>query len=138
MFFTEYKVKAADTATSNTNTPSLADVIRDCPYGILHVTDHSTGNKMAVLVRLSYSELGGLALKVTHNYKVLIENLCGEQVSLKLCNREKNIYVVADVIISRVCNNGYFNKLFLKASVTRFNLFKKNKWHQMIASNSPA
>ena len=129
MFYANYNLSTSEDA-------NFQDVVKHCPYGILHLKNEDSGGKLAVLVRVFYSELNGLSFRIAHNYKVLIEELCGGDVSLKLCNREKNIYLVADVKISPAVKNGFLNKAYLKGAITRFNLFKKNKSDQMIASNN--
>ncbi|MHA4845347.1 hypothetical protein ACX0G7_14340 [Flavitalea antarctica] len=129
MFYANYNLSTSEPARFH-------DVVKDCPYGILHLKDDATGGKLAVLVKVSYSESNGLSFRIAHNYKVMIEELCQGDVSLKLCNKEKNIYLVADVKISPAVKNGLFNKSYLKGAITRFNIFKKNKADQMVALSS--
>jgi hypothetical protein len=123
-------------AKFNLSTPEshlLGDVIKDCPYGILHIKCPETGNKLAVLVEVFYSPLNGLSCRIAHSNKDLLEELCTEPVSLKLCNKEKNIYVVADVQVSPEGKQGFFIRNRLKMAITRFNFFKKNKPYEMIS-----
>jgi hypothetical protein len=129
MFYADYNLLTSEAAM-------FPDVIKHCPYGILHLKDEDSGGKLAVLVRVFYTESKGLSFRIAHNYKVLIEELCQGEVSLKLCNREKNIYMVADVKISPAVKNGFLSKAYLKGAITRFNIFKKNKADQMIAFNN--
>ncbi|RYE57739.1 MAG: hypothetical protein EOP48_05160 [Sphingobacteriales bacterium] len=129
MFYANYNLSTPD--------PQMfAGVVEHCPYGILHVKNEDSGGKLAILVKVFYSHVSGLSFRIAHNYKVLIEDLAETEVSLKLCNREKNIYVVADVKISPAVKNGLLSKAYLKGAITRFNLFKKNKSDQMIAYNN--
>jgi hypothetical protein len=129
MFYANYNLSTSD--------PSMfGDVVEHCPYGILHIKNEESGGKLAVLVRVFYSQANGLSFRIAHNYKVLIEELCESEVSLKLCNKEKNIYMVADVRISRAVKNGFLNKSYLKGAITRFNIFRKNNADQMISFNN--
>jgi hypothetical protein len=129
MFYANYNLSTSDDA-------NFHDIVKHCPYGILHLKNEDNGEKLAMLVRVFYSESNGLSFRIAHNYKVIIEELCDGDVSLKLCNREKNIYFVADVKISPALKNGFLNRAYLKGAITRFNLFKKNKSDQMIAYNN--
>ena len=91
----------------------------------------------ALFVHVGIAYTHGLSFRIAHNYKVLIEELCEGNVSLKPCNREKNIYLVADVRISPAAKNGFLSKSYLKGAITRFNLFRKNNADQMVAFNKP-
>jgi hypothetical protein len=129
MFYSNYNLTTSEDI-------NFQDVVKHCPYGILHLKNEDSNGKLAVLVRVFYHEAIGLSFRIAHNYKVIIEELCAGDVSLKLCNREKNIYLVADVKISPAIKNGFLSKGYLKGAITRFNLFKKNKSDQMIAYNN--
>ncbi|RYF98490.1 MAG: hypothetical protein EOO02_18810 [Chitinophagaceae bacterium] len=117
-----------------TTTPSdFQSVIEECPYGILHVRCQDTGDKFAVLVEVFYSDKKGITCRIAHSQKDLLEELCTEPVSLKLCSREKNIYVVADVTVSPDIKPGLFSRDMLRVAVNKFNFFKKNKSQQMVS-----
>jgi hypothetical protein len=118
---------------SSPDLTSLQDVVRYCPYGILHLRCQDTGNKVAVLVKLNYHNKSGLTCKVAQSDKDLVTDLCNEPVSLKLCNKEMNIYVVASVTVSPDSNPGLLSKNGFKMAVQRFNFFRKNKFQQLIA-----
>jgi hypothetical protein len=115
---------------------TLQEVIKHCPYGILHVRDQETGNKLAILVEVSYSSATGICCRVAHSQKEVMDELLQDAVSLKLCNREKNIYMVADVTVSRERKAGLLSRVNLKVVVNRFNFFRKNKYQQMIAATN--
>ena len=111
----------------------LEEVIKNCPYGILHIKCPETGSRLAVLVEVFYSSSDDLSCKIAHSNKDLLVELCSTPVSLKLCNKEKNIYVVADVRVTPENKQGFFSRDKLKMAITRFNFFKKNKSYEMIS-----
>lgn len=118
----------------STNEPHLLqDVINNCPYGILHIKCPETGSRLAVLVKVFYSPINGLTCKIAHSNNDLLDELCSTAVSLKLCNKEKNIYVVADVRVTPENKQSFFSRDRLKMAITRFNFFRKNKSYEMIA-----
>jgi hypothetical protein len=125
MRYQQYSLKAEEPC-------GLQQVIQHCPYGILHVRDQATGNKLAILVEVSYTEATGIRCRVAHSEKDVMDELLKDAVSLKLCNREKNIYVVADVTVSREKQKGFLNRAHLNVVINKFNFFRKNKFQQMI------
>ena len=122
-------------ALSSPDLTTLQSVIQYCPYGILHLRCQDTGTKVAVLVKLSYTEKNGLTCKVAHSDKDMVSEMCNELVSLKLCNKERNIYVVASVTVSSDASTKFLSKTAFKMVVQRFNFFRKNKFQQLIAQN---
>ncbi|RYY31495.1 MAG: hypothetical protein EOO04_00945 [Chitinophagaceae bacterium] len=120
---------------SSPDLTTLQSVIRYCPYGILHLRCQQTGNKVAVLVKLNYSDKTGLTCKVAHCDKEMVSEMCNEPVSLKLCNKEMNIYVVASVTVSPDSTAKVLSKEGFRMAVQRFNFFRKNKFQQLIAHN---
>jgi hypothetical protein len=112
----------------------LAEVVQHCPYGILHVRDQQTGSKLAILVEVFYDVSTGIRCRVAHSQKEVMDELLKDAVSLKLCNREKNIYFVADVSVSRERQAGLLSRANLKVVINKFNFFRKNKFQQMIAA----
>ena len=111
----------------------LQEVIKDCPYGILHIKCPETGSRLAVLVEVFYSSFNGLSCRIAHSHKDHLEGLCSTTVSLKLCNKEKNIYVVAEVRVTPENKRGFFSRDRLKMAITRFNFFRKSKSYEMIS-----
>jgi hypothetical protein len=116
-------------AITTSQSERLRSVIKDCPYGILHVKCQDTGHKLAVLVEVFYSDTSGICCRIAHSNKDLLNELCNEVVSLKLCNKEKNIYMVADVTITPDTRVGLFSRDRLQLAFRKFNFFKKNKWN---------
>ena len=125
MLYTKYQLATPDPKL-------LQDVVKFCPYGILQIREQETGNKLAVLVEVFYSSTTGFSCRIAHSQKEIMDELLHDTVSLKLCNREKNIYIVADVTVSRDSKPGFFSRAQLKVAVNRFNFFRKNKSQQLI------
>jgi hypothetical protein len=120
----------------NLNTPQpnlFKSVLQFCRFGILHIRNEDTGNKLAVLVELSYSDTHGLRCRVAHSANDFMKELCSKPASLKLCNREKNIYIVADVTVTPDARMGLFKTERLKMAVNKLNFFRKNRSQQLAA-----
>lgn len=110
----------------------LQSIIKDCPFGILHIRCRDTGSKIAVLVKLRYSGRDGLICKVAHTEKDKVTGFCDEPVSLKVCNKQKNIYLVANVTLTPNGGRSLLSKDGFRMIVQKFNFFRKNKSQQLV------
>ncbi|RYE52761.1 MAG: hypothetical protein EOP48_15805 [Sphingobacteriales bacterium] len=126
MQYSKYRLSTPDPS-------QIKEILNHCPYGILHVRCQDSGDRVGVLVEVFYAEETGLSCRIAHSEKDMLNELCNEPVSLKLCNREKNIYVVADVDITPEEKRGFFSKDKLKLAITRLNFFRKNNSQQIVA-----
>ncbi len=123
-------------STFNLSSPhhdGIQSLIRECQFGILHIRCSDTDSKLAILVKLKYSERLGLTCRVVNAEDEKIITACNEPVSLKVCSKEKNIYLVANVtVVGDQPHHHLWSKDGFKMIIKKFIFFRKNKFQQMV------
>lgn len=106
-------------------------IIESCPFGILHIVCPETGNKTAALVEVTMDENTSLSCVVEHT---IHENLTvsGNELSLKLCNRDKNLYAIADVKVYSDNISVSTPKRKLCFEIQKLACFRKNRSQQLV------
>lgn len=110
-------------------------IIESCPFGILHIISPETGNKTTALVEVTMDGNTNLSCMVEHTIE---ENLTvsGNEISLKLCNRDKNLYAVADVTVYADNVTTSTPQRKLRFEIQKLVCFRKNQSQQLVSWNA--
>ena len=108
-------------------------ILEACPYGIMHIVSPRTGDKKAVLVEIEIADNTSLSCTIEHSTDNNNIDISDNSISLKLCNRDENLYAVADVKLhpSNISSTG--SKAKLRLLVQKLSCFRKNKAQQLIS-----
>lgn len=112
-------------------------VLRSCPYGIMHIISPQTGKKKAVLVEIEMTDSTSLSCTVEHTEDNNNIDITDNSISLKLCNRDENLYAVADVKLHPANISTTDSPGKLRLLVQKLSWFRKNKAQQLISYFRP-
>jgi hypothetical protein len=106
-------------------------VIDTCPFGILHIISPETGNKTTALVEVTMEGNTSISCTVEHTVEQHL-NIAGSGVTLKLCNRNKNLYAVADVKVHPEQVSSTAPNRKLRFEIQKLACYKKNHSQQLV------